>query len=94
MTDICTVISNLKRPKLLIRAARIGAQDYRRARDLPGANGRRGAGLLDWLLAVEDALNTERLARSAAYEPVQHVRILTAMLAESRLSGGEMHPEC
>ncbi len=34
MTDFHTVLANLRRPRLLIRAARFGLQDYRRDRDL------------------------------------------------------------
>jgi len=84
MTDFSAVIASLKRPKLLIRAARIGAADYSRSRDLPAAQGRSGAGLLDWLLACEATQNAERLAQPALYDPVHHVRLLTALLAELR----------
>ncbi|WP_240794004.1 DUF6477 family protein [Pseudorhodobacter turbinis] len=34
MSDISTILANLRRPRLLIRAARHGIQDYRRDRDL------------------------------------------------------------
>ena len=35
MTDFAAILANLRRPRLLIRAARFGLQDYRRDRDLP-----------------------------------------------------------
>ena len=34
MTDFRSLLSNMRRPKLLIRAARFGVADYRRERDL------------------------------------------------------------
>ena len=34
MTDLATVLNALRRPKILIRAARAGVVDYRRDRDL------------------------------------------------------------
>ena len=34
MTDLLALVSNLRRPKLLIRAARAGAMGYDRNRDL------------------------------------------------------------
>ena len=34
MTDFATMLSALRRPKILIRAARCGVVDYRRDRDL------------------------------------------------------------
>lgn len=84
MTDFAKIIANLKRPRLLNRAARIAASDYSRARDLPGAQGRSGAALLDWLLAAEAEQNQLRLTQPAIYSPAQHVRLLAALLAESR----------
>ena len=84
MTDFCTVIANLKRPKLLIHAARIGAGDYSRARDLPNAQGKSGANLLGWLLIREAEQNAARLEQPTIYSPALHVRFLTALLAESR----------
>ena len=34
MTDLATMLNALRRPKILIRAARAGVVDYRRDRDL------------------------------------------------------------
>ena len=47
MTDLTCFFSALRRPKILVRAARVGVRDYRRERDLkrilrgirPGARG-------------------------------------------------------
>ncbi|MEL7088895.1 MAG: DUF6477 family protein, partial [Planctomycetota bacterium] len=35
MQDVLTMLQCLHRPRLLMRAARIGAEDYRRAAHLP-----------------------------------------------------------
>ncbi|MGR3723954.1 DUF6477 family protein [Abyssibius alkaniclasticus] len=84
MTPIINEIAALRRPKLLIRAARIAARDYCRTRDLPGQGARSGIAMLNWLLAQEAALNDARQARDAAYSAAEHVRLLAALLAESR----------
>ena len=34
MTDLTCFFSALRRPKILVRAARVGVRDYRRERDL------------------------------------------------------------
>lgn len=83
-TEVTTEIANLRRPRLLIRAARIAAQDYCRSRDLARQGACRGPGILVWLLTQESALNSARLAHDAGYEPAEHVRYLAALLAESR----------
>lgn len=84
MQDYAIKIGQLKRPKLLIRAARYGARDYRRSRDMPGAGGHNLAYVLPWLLDQEDQVNHARLTRDAAYDAARHVRLLAALLAESR----------
>ncbi|MEX0969369.1 MAG: DUF6477 family protein [Paracoccaceae bacterium] len=84
MTSIINEIAALRRPKLLIRAARIAAGEYNRTRDLPGQITRSGTAMLNWLLAQESALNEARLAHDAAYSATEHVRYLAALLAESR----------
>ena len=35
MQDVLTILQQLQRPRLLMRAARIGAMDYRRSAQLP-----------------------------------------------------------
>lgn len=79
----------LRRPRLLIQAARIGAQDYRRdihlyrhlgTRPLP----RPGAALTD-LLTREADMNDRRRRNDAVYSVMDHVDILIAMMGEARL---------
>lgn len=91
MTDASTLsrqIAALRRPRLLIRAARFGVLDYRRERDLrrmlgPGAlpPAERAVPLL---LEEEDRLESLRLAGDAAYGFARHIDVLIALLAEAR----------
>jgi len=77
----------MSRPKLLVNTAKMGARNYRRLRDLPGAI----PGLLSQpvdqilpkLAAAEEKCELDRRARSAAYRPAKHVQILAALLAET-----------
>jgi len=77
----------LIRPRLLVKAARIGAGLYRRWRDLgaalPGAVGLGGAEIKDRLFAVERACEEQRRQRSPVYRPGRHVQVLSALLAEA-----------
>lgn len=90
MTDAFSALAPLRRPKLLIRAARAGLDLYRPERDLPHVLRRAGAGAadvpraaLDVLLATEDRLETRRRAGDAAYRASAHVEVMTALLAEA-----------
>ena len=89
MTDLLTVLHALRRPKILIRAARAGVIDYRRDRDLkrllrqPRATASTHA--IGSLLAEEGRLETTRTAGEATYSIQRHVAVLTAILAEARL---------
>lgn len=88
MTDLASVLNALRRPKILIRAARCGVADYRRERDLkrilrqPKAAPDQAIGSL---LAEEDRLEAIRAAGEATYSIQRHVAVLTAILAEARL---------
>jgi Family of unknown function (DUF6477) len=89
MTDLATILAALRRPKILVRAARAGVVDYRRERDLkrilrlPRAAAARHA--IDHLLAEERRLEEVRAAGEATYSIQRHVAVLTAILAEARL---------
>lgn len=78
----------LRRPSVLVRAAREGQAGWRRDRDLrrllrldacpvPGA-------CLPRLRAEEAALNEARLHRAADYDMHRHVLLVIAILAEMR----------
>ena len=89
MTDLATVLAALRRPRILVRAARCGLADYRRDRDLkrilrlPRAAA--SARALETLLAEEERLETIRTSGEATYSLQRHVAVLTALLAEARL---------
>ncbi|HVL21741.1 MAG TPA: DUF6477 family protein [Amaricoccus sp.] len=89
MTDFATVLAALRRPRILVRAARCGVADYRRDRDLRrilrAPRGTSPARALDTLLAEEQRLETIRTTGEATYSLQRHVAVLTALLAEARL---------
>lgn len=84
------VAEPLRRPRVLIRAAREGQAGWRRERDLrrllrsdhcpaPGA-------ALPRLRAEESLLNDARLQRTADYDMHRHVLLMIAILAEMRVA--------
>ncbi len=87
MTDFRALLADLRRPQLLIRAARCGLADYRRDRDLNR--------LLDCkpspdravqrLLGEEEHLEQIRKAGEASYSVTRHVEVLIALMSEVRL---------
>lgn len=89
MHDFFTTLTSLRRPRLLLRAARHGMATYNRKRDLgritrgdlSDGNGR----LLPRLLAMEEDLENSRCTGDAAYSPARHVDILIALMAEARI---------
>ena len=89
MTDLTLRLDTLRRPRLLIRAARAGQTEYNRNRDLkrlmrgdaPPAPARALARLMD----LEAELEATRRAGDAAYSLGRHVEILIALMAEARL---------
>lgn len=88
MHDLNTRVESLRRPSLLIRAARAGMVDYNRNRDLrrlmqdqvptPEVAVRR-------LLAAEAAVESRRLAGDLGYSLTRHVSLMIALLGELRL---------
>ena len=88
MTDLASLLAALRRPKILIRAARAGVADYRRERDLKRLLRQRGpapAQALTTLLDEEGRLEANRTTGEATYNLQRHVAVLTAILAEARL---------
>ncbi|KIN60954.1 hypothetical protein Z945_1937 [Sulfitobacter noctilucae] len=88
MQDLLTMLNALHRPRLMMRAARIGAQDYRRAMHLPrllgyGVLPRHGAALMK-LIEIEAELEDQRTLGDANYSLVRHVDVLIAMVGEAR----------
>jgi hypothetical protein len=82
----------LRRPRLLVRAARFGLSDYVRERDLkrmfaPGLPPRPGAAVGP-LMDREAEIEAVRQEGGAAYSAARHVEALTALIAEIRLAAG------
>lgn len=88
MQDIQTLLGNLKRPRLLVRTARIGAEDYRREAHLRRALGNtqlpRPAQAIMRLMDIEKEQNEMRRTRSAHYSAMRHVDVLIALMGEAR----------
>lgn len=89
MTDYATTLQTLRRPRLLIRAARHALADYDRkkllrrllAADRPPSPDRALGRLID----QEDALEQARRDGDAAYSVSRHIEVLVALLGEARL---------
>ncbi|MFU8881450.1 MAG: DUF6477 family protein [Rhodobacterales bacterium] len=89
MSDILNRLDRLRRPRLLIRAARIGAEDYRRDIHLPRLLGHGGLPrhikALSHLMEMEAAMDASRRAQEANYSMIQHVEVMIAVIAEARI---------
>lgn len=89
MSDILHRLDHLRRPRLLIRAARIGAEEYRRDIHLPrllgqGALPRHGLALAR-LMEIETVMNESRRAQEADYSTIRHVEVMIAVISEARI---------
>ena len=88
MTDTDRRIAEMRRPALLIRAARHGLDHYDRVRDLrralPDGATQVPGHALGPLLDAEARLDDARRAGDAAYSPARHVELLIAVMAEAR----------
>lgn len=89
MLDLHSQLRLLKRPRLLVQAARFGLEEYRRERDLPRAlqteSLPRTADALMRLLSREAELNDARLRNAAHYDLATHIAVLTAIMAEAQV---------
>ena len=96
MQDIQSQIRQLKRPGLLVRAARFGLDGYRRDRDLarllPDLSPQGPGAALMALMEEERVENTARKAHDAYYALVRHIDLLTAIMAEARDLEAISHP--
>ncbi|MHA6262009.1 DUF6477 family protein [Arenibacterium sp. CAU 1754] len=89
MKDLMSMLNSLCRPRLLIRAARIGARDYARDRHLRRLLGYgalpRSAEALMRLMEIERGLDDQRRADDAGYSLPRHLDVLIAMVGEAQL---------
>ncbi len=89
MSDLYNVLKNLHRPRLLIRAARFGQQEYNRDRDLKRVmktvNVPTPTRAVSGLIEQEADLEETRQSGDATYSVTRHVDVLIALMAEARL---------
>ncbi len=89
MQDALSRLAALRRPRLLVRTARIGAGGYCRDKTLHrllgyGSLPNPTAAILK-LLEMEYDQNARRLAGDAAYTMTRHLDILIALMGEANL---------
>nr|WP_321253248.1 DUF6477 family protein [uncultured Ruegeria sp.] len=89
MQDLMTMITTLRRPRLLTRAAKFGAQEYNRDRHLQrilGYGSLPGTGsALVRLMDMEKEIEAQRQSDDAAYSLVRHLDLLIAISGEAQL---------
>ncbi|NGM47794.1 hypothetical protein G5B31_19875 [Rhodobacter sp. SGA-6-6] len=87
MSDFRKTLSEMRRPSMLMRAARLGLPDYHRGRWLkrlaPGETSPER--ILPQLLTAEERLEATRRRGDACYSIAQHIEVLIALLAEASL---------
>ncbi|WP_299350485.1 DUF6477 family protein [uncultured Shimia sp.] len=89
MKDLLSMLNDLRRPRLLIRAARLGVDEYQRELHLRphlgyGALPRNAAALMQ-LMEQESVVNDARQQGDAGYSIAHHVDLLIALMGEARL---------
>jgi Family of unknown function (DUF6477) len=89
MNDPVKLLAALRRPSLLIRAARFGLSDYRRERDLrrltQSSNLPTPSRALGLLISEEGRMEETRQTGDATYSAARHIELLIALMAEARL---------
>lgn len=97
MQDILSQVRSLKRPQILVRAARFGLDDYIRDRHLPRclkmerpiSPGRALLALLD----IEKQLNSERTTKTGSYDIARHVDVMIAIMGETQAFQATARPQ-
>jgi len=89
MPNIDTLLATLRRPRILVSAARHGLSDYNRKRDLARLTGqsprRTSTSIIENLISQEEELEEVRRSGDASYRVSQHIELLVALMAECRL---------
>ena len=87
MSDFRTLLSELRRPRLLMRAARFGMEEYRRDRDLRRLmdGNLQPERTVPRLLCEEALMEDTRRRGDAGYSVARHIEVLIALMAEARL---------
>ncbi len=89
MTDLLSLLETLRRPRLLVEAARFGLEEYERKRFLPRLlrcpePPAPGAAIAR-LMQIEARLEERRTTGDAGYSIARHVDVLIALMGEARL---------
>lgn len=89
MTDIKSILPKLRRPRLLVRAARHGLMDYDRKRDLKRIAGsgpvNNSTAMVAHLADQERQIEATRQSGCATYSIARHIEVLVALMHEYRL---------
>lgn len=88
MADPLTHIETLRRPRLLIRAARHGLANYSRDRTLARlltTPQKTSDGVLTDLMRTEAEIEATRTSGDVAYSVSRHLEVLIALMSEARL---------
>lgn len=89
MPDLRNFLAELRRPRLLVRAARHGLQNYQRERDLrrliDTAPRLAPEAALERLFVAEERMEATRRRGDASYSIARHIEMLIALMAETRL---------
>lgn len=92
MSDPFTILSDLHRPQLLVRAAHLGLEDYDRERCLrrilPEDQRTTARDTFHTLIEHEARMDAERIAGNATYSVARHIETLVALIFEARLLRG------
>lgn len=93
MPDPIKLLSNLRRPGLLVRAAQLGLEDYNRDRSLrrlmPEEKMRHSTEVtFSRLFEQEEVMDDARRSGDATYSASRHIELLVAMIFEARLLTG------
>lgn len=90
MRDPMEFLQSLRRPRLLVRAARHGLVDFNRDRCLrrllPGEALPTPGRAFPRLAEREATIEESRIEGSASYSAARHVEILAALIVEARLA--------
>ena len=89
MLDIHSLMKNLKRPKILVQAARFGLDDFKRHAELQRLLKRdqvpTPSRAIIELIDLENEINARRVSHDATYQLAEHINVLTAIMSEQRL---------
>lgn len=87
MREISNSLLHLKRPNILVRAARVALNNFQRDATLTRIFGYVPAGpsqdLISDLIEREGQINTQRKSGDVTYNIARHITVLTALISEA-----------